>query len=97
MFKYHSAVFEIVNLSSYTQHSLKIELRVVVGTTLKLNMFLNHAWNFAGNLTKMDHKGSLFLKYMTAYMICAMKPYAQKTSRVIIKKIVLNEIVINVG
>jgi hypothetical protein len=86
MFKYHSAVLKNVTLSSYEQQSLKIELRVVVGTTLKLNMFLNHAWNFAGNLPKMDHKESLFLKYMTAYMICAMKLYAQKTSRVIIKK-----------
>ena len=96
MFKYHSAVLKNVNLSSYAQQSLTIELGVVVGTTLKLNMFLNHAWNFAESLAKMDHKGSLFLKYMTAY-ICTMKPYAQKTSRVIIKKIVLNEIVINVG
>ena len=81
MFKYHSAVLKNVTLSSYAQQSLKIELRVVVGTTLKLNMFLNHAWNFAGNLTKMDHKGSLFLKYMTAYMICAMKPSRAEASK----------------
>jgi hypothetical protein len=87
MFKYHSAILKNVSISSYAQQSLKIELRVVVGTTLKLNMFLNHAWNFAGNLAKT---------YDSVYDMCH-EPLCPKDRRVIINKIVLNEIVINVG
>ena len=69
MFKYHSAVLKNVNLSSYAQQSLKIELRVVVGTTLKY--VFKSCMEFRRKLNKNGPQGESVIKiYDSVYDMC---------------------------